>query len=81
MYSREEYKQAYGMFLAAFHDTQIAVEDVIGEGDQVVTRVVLRGVHKGDLPDLPATSRSFTLSLTTIFRLLDGKIGGSARTA
>ncbi len=74
MTSREEYKRAYGMFLAAFDDTEITVEDLIAEGDKVVSRVVLRGVHKGDLPDLPETGRSFTLSLTTIFRFLAGKI-------
>jgi steroid delta-isomerase-like uncharacterized protein len=74
MTSLEEYKQAYGAFLSAFHNTEITVEDLIGEGDRVVSRVVIRGVHKGDLPDLPATGRPFTLSLTTIFRLVDGKI-------
>ncbi len=74
MASLEEYKQAYGSFLAAFHDTEIMVEDLIGEGDRVVSRVVLHGVHKGDLPDLPATGKSFTLRITTIFRLVDGKI-------
>ena len=74
MTSREEYKQAYGMFLSALHDTELAVEDMIAEGDKVVSRVVLRGVHKGDFPDLPATNRPFTLSLTTIFHLVDGKI-------
>ena len=74
MTSREEYKQAYGTFLSALHDTEIAVEDLIAEGDKVVSRVVLRGVHKGDVPDLPATHRPFTLSLTTRFRLVDGKI-------
>lgn len=74
MTSLEEYKQAYGTFLSAFQNTEITVEDLVEEGDKVVSRVVLRGVHKGDLPDLPATGRSFTLPLTTIFRLVDGKI-------
>ena len=74
MTSLKEYQQAYGAFLSAFHDTEVAVEDLIAEGDKVVSRVVLRGVHKGDLPDLPATGRSFALTLTTIFRLVDGKI-------
>jgi predicted ester cyclase len=57
--SREEYKQAYGTFLSAFHNTEIVVEDLIEEGDRVVSRVVIRGMHKGDLPDLPATGRPF----------------------
>jgi len=74
MTNREEYKQAYGVFRAAFDDTKLTVEDLIEEGDKVVSRVIVSGVHKGDLPDLPATGRSFSLSLTTIFRLTDGKI-------
>ena len=57
MSNREEYKQAYATFLAAFQGTRVAVEDLFAEGDKVVSRVVLHGVHEGDLPDLPATGR------------------------
>ena len=74
MTSLEEYKQAYGMFRAAFDDTELTVEDLIEEGDKVVSRVIVSGVHKGDLPDLPAIGRPFSLSFITIFRLADGKI-------
>lgn len=74
MSGREEYKQVYLMFREAFRDTEISVEDLIAEDDKVVSRVILRGVQRGDLPDLPATNRSVTFSLITIFRLVDGKI-------
>ena len=55
------------------HDTELAVEDLIAEREKVVSRVVLCGIHKGDFPDLPATYRPFTLSLTPIFHLVDAK--------
>lgn len=69
-----EYKQVYGAYLSAFGDTELTIEDLIEEGDKVVSRVTVRGVHKGDLPDVPATGNPFSLSLTTTFRINDGKI-------
>jgi steroid delta-isomerase-like uncharacterized protein len=70
----QEYKQVYGAYLSAFHDTQAMIEELIAEGDKVMSRVVLTGVHGGDLPDLPATGRSINFTMFTIFRIVDGKI-------
>jgi steroid delta-isomerase-like uncharacterized protein len=70
----EEYKQVYQVFLSAFHDTQIEIEELIAEGDKVMSRVSLRGTHGGDLQGMPPTGRTFTVSAFTVFRLVDGKI-------
>jgi len=70
----EEYKQVYGSFLSAFHDTQITVEELIAEGDKVTSRVSLKGTHKGEFDGLPPTGKVFTAKAFTIFRLVDGKI-------
>lgn len=70
----EEYKQVYSSFLSAFHDTQLEVEDLIAEGDKVMSRVSLHYTHKGELEGIPPTGKVITVSAFTVFRLVDGKI-------
>ena len=40
---------------AAFHDSHHAIEDLIGEGDKVVTRFTWSGTHGGEFDGIPAT--------------------------
>ncbi len=70
----EEYKQVYQSFLSAFHDTKLTIDSLIAEGDKVMSRVTLLGVHKGELEGLPPTDKTFTISAFTVFRIVDGKI-------
>ena len=70
----EEYKQVYSSFLSAFHDTQLEVEDLIAEGDKVMSRVSLRGTHGGELEGIPPTGKTLTASAFTVFRIVGGKI-------
>jgi steroid delta-isomerase-like uncharacterized protein len=50
------------------------IEDMIAEGDKVVTRMTARGVHEKDLPGIPATGKSITMTATVIHRIEDGKL-------
>ena len=50
-------KEVYEMYLSAFPDMNMTVEEVIAVGDKVVTRWVSEGTHKADLPGLPATGK------------------------
>jgi steroid delta-isomerase-like uncharacterized protein len=70
----EEYKQVYGIYLSALHDTRIEVEELVAEGDKVMSRVALRGTHGGDLGGMPPTGKTFTVSAFTVFRIVDGRI-------
>jgi steroid delta-isomerase-like uncharacterized protein len=70
----DEYKQVYGMFAAALHDTQTTVEEIIAEGDKVMTRVITRGTHEGELDGIPASGNTVAVTQYTVFRLVDGKI-------
>ncbi|MFH1068757.1 MAG: ester cyclase [Candidatus Glassbacteria bacterium] len=74
MQGLDQYKDLYNIYLTALQETQVTVEDLIAEGEKVVSRIVLRGVNGGPLPDLPATGRPVVLTLFTIFRIVDGKI-------
>ena len=67
-------KRTAAMYRAAFPDLKITVEDQIAEGDKVVTRWIAVGTHDGDLPGLPASGRSSTVTGIGIDRIEGGKI-------
>jgi steroid delta-isomerase-like uncharacterized protein len=62
------------MFYAAFPDLQATIEDMIAEGDQVVTRAAWRGTHQGAFQGIPPTGKPMTLTGIQILRIVDGKI-------
>ncbi len=55
-------------------DVHIAIEDIITEGDRVVTRYTLRGTHQGELRGIPPTGRRVTLQGIVISRVVEGRI-------
>ena len=74
MNGREEYKQVYAVFRSALHDTRLEIDDLIAEGDRVMSRVSLRCVHGGEFEGLPPTGKEIALDAFTVFRLVDGRI-------
>lgn len=50
------------------------VEDVIAEGNKVVTRITYRGTQAGAMMGIPPTGKSVTVSDTIIDQFADGKI-------
>jgi steroid delta-isomerase-like uncharacterized protein len=71
---REGGKMFLGGFLNAFPDSQITIDDMIAEGDRVVTKKTFTGTHTGEFGGIPATGNSVTLQYVDILRLRDGKI-------
>jgi len=69
----EGVKQVFSQFRAAFPDFQSTVEDQIAEGDKVVSRVTVRGTHKGDFQGVPATGKQFAQTGIDIVRFAGGK--------
>ena len=47
---------------------------LIAEGDKVMTRITMQGIHKGELGGIVPTDKTLTISGFTVFRLVDGKI-------
>jgi steroid delta-isomerase-like uncharacterized protein len=72
-HGREGVKQAFRLFWEATPGTH-EIEDQIAEGDKVVTRLTARGVHKGDLPGIPATGNPITMTATVVHRIENGKL-------
>ena len=59
---------------AAFEHLDVALEDMVAEGDRVAARFVARGIHRGDFMGQPATGRSITMTGIEIFRIENGRI-------
>jgi steroid delta-isomerase-like uncharacterized protein len=70
----ESYKQVLSMYLAAIPDLHIILEDMIAEGDRVVTRQTYRGTHQRDLMGIPPTGKQITLTGIAITRVASGKV-------
>jgi steroid delta-isomerase-like uncharacterized protein len=66
-------KQAMPAFFTAFPDLHWTVEDLIAEGDKVVSRYTCRATHQGELMGIPATGKVVTWTCILISRFAGGK--------
>ncbi len=57
----------FRMQRAAFPDMHMQVEDIIADGDKVVTRVRCTGTHRGEFMGMPATGKSVDVPLIDVF--------------
>ena len=65
----------YGaMIFTAFPDGRHILEEVIAEGNRVVTRGVFKGTHLGELMGIPPTKKQVAFSVIHIDRVEQGKI-------
>jgi predicted ester cyclase len=69
----EGQKQLIGMYLTAFPDVHLTVEDMIAEGDTVVARLTARGTHQGAYMGIPPTGKQVTVTAIDINRMAGGK--------
>ncbi len=70
--SREEYKEYLSGFLASLPG-RFTIDDMIAEGDKVVTRWTYRSTHQGEWRNVSATGREVTFTATSTSRFVDGK--------
>jgi steroid delta-isomerase-like uncharacterized protein len=71
----EGLRQYSARYFEAFPDTTFTVEDLIAEGDKVVSRYTFRGTHQGEIEDFgPPTGRQVEIEGITIHRIENGKI-------
>jgi steroid delta-isomerase-like uncharacterized protein len=59
-----------------FPDAHWSIEDMLAEGDQVMTSWTLRGTHLGVWRGVPPTGRPVVLRGSIVHRLVDGRIAG-----
>jgi predicted ester cyclase len=68
----ENFQRFYGMFLQAFPDATMQIEEQIAERDLVVTRKTFRGTQLGELWGLLPTGNRVQAEFIDIFRIRDG---------
>lgn len=59
---------------AAFPDWHEHVDEMVTEGNRVVTRYTSTGTHRGDFRGIPATGRPLTVREMSIYRVAHGKV-------
>lgn len=67
-------KEVFGALLQAYPDLHVSVEDLIAEGDKVVSRNSVTGTHLGEYMGLSPTGKSVRYDEIFIFRLVNGRI-------
>ena len=64
----------FASVVAAFADAHITIDDIFGQGDQVVVRVVVSGTQQGAILGIPASGRHVQWDGVDVYRLSHGKI-------
>ena len=67
-------KEVFARLHRAFPDLHIAVEDMIAEGDKVVSRNSVTGTHQGEYLGRPPTGKSIVYNEIFIFRFAAGRV-------
>jgi steroid delta-isomerase-like uncharacterized protein len=71
---REGHKQILAAFRSAFPDLSVTTEDIIAEGDKVVSRWTARGTHQGELLGTAPTGNEVTFTGIDVLRIAEGKV-------
>jgi steroid delta-isomerase-like uncharacterized protein len=64
--TREGFKATVAAVRAGFPDLYLEIDDMVCEGEKVVTRWTVRGTHRGRFLDLPPTGQAAVLRGVTI---------------
>jgi len=74
MHGPEGFRQLAGMFLGAFPDLEITIEDMFEHGDRITGRWTMVGTHEGDLMGIPPTGKRVTMIGTSVDRVAGGQV-------
>lgn len=61
------------MMRGAFPDFHVTVEEMLQDGDKVITRARFSGTHKGEFMGMPPTNNRFDIPLIDIVEFRDDK--------
>jgi predicted ester cyclase len=71
---RKDVAGLFGGVVTSLPNVHASLNDIFGQGDQVVVRVVVSGTQEGTLLGIPATGRNIHWDGVDIYRLKGGKI-------
>ncbi|WP_169980131.1 ester cyclase [Tautonia rosea] len=67
-------RDAFSDVSVAFRDVHVTTEEMIAEGDKVVTLWTFKGTHLGEFWGIPATGKSVSWTGIDIYTIKDGRI-------
>jgi steroid delta-isomerase-like uncharacterized protein len=73
-HTRDGLKEFMGVYLRAFPDANITIEDQLADGDRLVTRWTGRGTQTGEFMDMPPSGKKVAVQGVQIDRFAGGKI-------
>ena len=62
------------LWSAGIPDWRVTIEDLVGEGDRVAKRWILRGTHTGEMLGVAPTGKRVEMRAVTIYHIVDGKV-------
>jgi steroid delta-isomerase-like uncharacterized protein len=71
---REGHKQIVSAFRSAFPDLNVTTEDIVAEGEKVVSRWTARGTHQGALLGIVPTGNRVTIKGIDVLRVAEDRI-------
>lgn len=74
IHGAEGIKQHVAALRASFHDFHLFLEDMIAEGDKVVSRWTGGGTHSGEFMGVPPSGKQIKITGIIISRIAEGKI-------
>jgi len=74
---KEGFKRMSRMYQSAFPNMKMVVEDLLADGDRVITRWVSTGKHAGEFNGIPATGKDVRVTGISIDRIAEGKVAES----
>ena len=60
--------------IASFPDLRFSIEQMLSEGDRVVTQLLMEGTHRGAWLGIPASGKKIRIRMFTVHRVVQGKI-------
>ena len=66
--TKDGVKAFFRMYIAAFPDLRMDVEDIVASGTKVVARVTATGTNRGEFMGMPATGKRINVQLIDIMR-------------
>jgi len=69
----EGLKQAMVALRQAFPDLHVTVDEMLSDGDKVVIRSTMKGTHKGNFMNIPATGKQMSVEGIDIVRISNGR--------
>jgi predicted ester cyclase len=70
----ENFKRALHARAGGITDLSVRIDHLVGEGDKVLARFTLSGVHSGAFQGIAATGRRVTFPCCDIYRFEEGRI-------